>query len=183
MFKRIIFLKVQIHSSGSLPRINVGNNVSQLKQPHPRCPSSHQIKQLRPKILQITETQNLSTKNCTILITKSTSDPLKASPTTTQPLETQLNNIEERTRLTVAPRELKNWWWRRWHGASDGWQRWREPVMGGDEKKEIGFKNLWVWRELVMGGEKYDCHDASHCQIHDILQTHKFLNSISFFST
>ena len=58
--------------------------------------------QTQPKI------QNPSTKNCTILITKSTFDPLKESPTTTQPLETQLNNIEEGTRLTVAPRELEN---------------------------------------------------------------------------
>ena len=51
---------------------------------------------------QTIETQNPSTKNCTILITKSTSGPLKASPTTTQPLETQLNNIEEGIRLTAA---------------------------------------------------------------------------------
>ena len=54
------------------------------KQPHPRHPSSHEIKRLGPKILQTTETQNPSTKNYTILITRSTSDPLKASPTTTQ---------------------------------------------------------------------------------------------------
>ena len=89
--------------------------------------------------------QNPSTKNCIISITRSTSDPLKASPTTIQPLETQLNNLEEGTRLTVAPRELvvapTTW-------AGDGWQRWRESRWWVVMKK---VEPVMKMVELVMG--------------------------------
>ena len=117
------------------------------KQPYQCRPSSHQIKQQRPKIHQ--------PKNYTISITRSTSDPIKASPTATQPPKTLLNNIEEGTRLIVASKELENWWWCWRRGAGDGWQQWKEsrwwvvpnrvelwwvvlkrvePVMGGREE-------------------------------------------------
>ena len=106
------------------------------------------FKQLRPKIHQ--------PKNYPILITKPTFDPLKASSTTTQSPETQLNKIDngaggekksskkrdgEQWKIV---RKMRNWTWEL-KVASMTWSQWwwaasvkGESVLGGAEVDGAG---------------------------------------------